>query len=178
VKQCFTCKPAHDFCGLWEVKRKNCLTFQPQSSPLLAGKAVGFCEMFPRVARLRIEIQEQSDGMWWIPDPWHFTEKNLRPGVDCAIQIPDFARFSAHAATRAARGQRPCSPKTSLIADAKNGFTHGRLWCCSSSRFPIMRSSQVCGGRDFFYPLQSLSIRQSSTATLQATYMICRGDCP
>ena len=40
---------------------------------------------------------------------------------------PDFGRFSRSRGLRAARGVRPCSPNTSLVAVATNGFTDGRV---------------------------------------------------
>jgi hypothetical protein len=39
---------------------------------------------------------------------------------------PTSVGFAAHAAVGLRAAKRPCSPKTSLVADATNGFTHGR----------------------------------------------------
>jgi hypothetical protein len=42
------------------------------------------------------------------------------------VPPPTSVGFSAHAAVGLRAAKRPCSPKTSLVADATNGFTHGR----------------------------------------------------
>ena len=43
------------------------------------------------------------------------------------VPSPTSVGFSAHAAVGLRAAKRPCSPKTSLVADATNGFTHGRF---------------------------------------------------
>lgn len=43
------------------------------------------------------------------------------------VHPPTSVGFSAHAAVGLRAAKRPCSPKTSLVADATNGFTHGRV---------------------------------------------------
>ena len=49
-------------------------------------------------------------------------------GVWPSCDPPDFGRFTpAHAGFGCARPRRPCSPKTSLIAHAKHGFTDGTV---------------------------------------------------
>ena len=43
------------------------------------------------------------------------------------VPPPTSVGFAAHAADGLRAAKRPCSPKTSLVADATNGFTHGRV---------------------------------------------------
>jgi hypothetical protein len=43
------------------------------------------------------------------------------------VHPPTSVGFAAHAAVGLRAAKRPCSPKTSLVADATNGFTHGRV---------------------------------------------------
>ena len=43
------------------------------------------------------------------------------------VPSPTSVGFAAHAAVGLRAAKRPCSPKTSLVADATNGFTHGRV---------------------------------------------------
>src|ERR1039458_5523483 len=43
------------------------------------------------------------------------------------VHPPTSVGFAAHAADGRPAAKRPCSPKTSLVADATNGFTHGRV---------------------------------------------------
>jgi len=44
------------------------------------------------------------------------------------VLSPTSVGFAAHAAVGLRAAKRPCSPKTSLVADATNGFTHGRVY--------------------------------------------------
>ena len=43
------------------------------------------------------------------------------------VPSPTSVGFAAHAAVGLRAAKRPCLPKTSLVADATNGFTHGRV---------------------------------------------------
>jgi hypothetical protein len=44
------------------------------------------------------------------------------------VPSPTSVGFAAHAAVGLRAAKRPCSPKTSLIAHAKNGYTRGRVY--------------------------------------------------
>jgi hypothetical protein len=61
---------------------------------------------------------------------------DLKPTFTCNgfVAVHDFVSpptsvgFAAHAADGLRAAKRPCSPKTSLIAHAKNGYTRGRVY--------------------------------------------------
>ena len=53
---------------------------------------------------------------------------------------PTSVGFVAHAADGLRAAKRPCSPKTSLVADATNGFTHGRYYTVKGQICPLRRN--------------------------------------
>jgi len=55
-----------------------------------------------------------------------FAHKGLSP-FRVSLHPPTSVGFAAHAADGLRAAKRPCSPKTSLVAHAPNGYTHGRV---------------------------------------------------
>ena len=51
------------------------------------------------------------------------------------VPSPTSVGFSAHAAVGLRAAKRPCSPKTSLIAHANNGYTRGRVGIFCENKF-------------------------------------------
>jgi len=67
--------------------------------------------------------------------------------------IPDFGRFCRSRGCGLRAAKRPCSPKTSLVADATDGFTHGRvgvLFVKNPSHDPAMKQMRVVESQSSF----------------------------
>ena len=60
-----------------------------------------------------------------------------------SLPPPTSVGFAAHAAVGLRAAKRPCSPKTSLVAHATNGFTHGRVRNFSVKNILLRREADV-----------------------------------
>ena len=79
----------------------------------------------------------------------------MKPTFTCNgfVAVCDFVRpptsvgFAAHAADGLRAAKRPCSPKTSLIAHAKNGYTRGRsCFFCENKFTPAVKREKIVFG--------------------------------